>query len=309
MKKTEILEKQQMAYTKALKKIEKCRLSCSKTLEIGYNEHLIVLPEEIKQLTWLTRLSVIGTGISELPDWIGNFDKLKSLNLGSNKLTSLPDSIGNLLNLKEINFDFNRLQTLPETFGNLVSLEGFSLTERTNHPDLEKKYGKSSWFTSLPKSFGNLTSLKYFGIHFTKLKRLPESFGNLSSLKYLNIQSDINTSVSFFPKTIKNLKSLECVRIGSFHEVPEFIAELKKLTILDLSHNQLEFLPDFIGKLIKLKKLILHSTWITELPDWIGDLKNLVELDISNNSIKKFPEIVKTLPKLKYFHDSYNNYN
>ena len=97
------LAEQKKTMAEALEKIEKCRESHSKTLEIGHNGYLNILPQEIRQLTWLTSLSVICTGIKVLPDWIGELENLKSLNLcGNQKIKKLPDSIANLKRLKMI---------------------------------------------------------------------------------------------------------------------------------------------------------------------------------------------------------------
>ena len=253
-------------------KIEQCSLSRSEILEIGPNLNLAVFPEEIRALTWLTSLTVTCTGIEELPDWISELKDLKSIDLSH-----------------------NRLQTLPESFGSLSALEEFYLHETNNHPSAG---GKSSWFSKIPDSFGNLASLKIFDIYDTQLSELPESFGNLLSLKSLSVQSDAQLPDTFYPGTMKNLKSVTEISINGFSKVPGFIAELENLTKLDISHNRLYTLPDFIGKLTKLKTLNLHSTWITELPDWIVNLKQLNDLDISSNEISADPELYNKMPKL-----------
>jgi len=110
----ETLVEQTKARAEALKKIHKCKVSRSKTLKIGDNRNLNTFPEEIRELTWLTSLSVTNTGITELPEWIGELKDLKTLNLsGNNKLKKLPVSIADLQQLKNLNLDNTVLKTLP----------------------------------------------------------------------------------------------------------------------------------------------------------------------------------------------------
>jgi Leucine-rich repeat (LRR) protein len=74
-----VIAEQKAAMTETLEVIEKCKKTHSKTLEIGYNGYLklTVIPEEIRQLTWLTGLYVVYTDIRIIPDWIGELENLK----------------------------------------------------------------------------------------------------------------------------------------------------------------------------------------------------------------------------------------
>jgi Leucine-rich repeat (LRR) protein len=72
------------AMDKALMLIKECKKKHSHYLEIGYNGYLDKFPEEIRELTWLTSLSVVCTEISRIPDWIGGFVNLRFLDLHSN---------------------------------------------------------------------------------------------------------------------------------------------------------------------------------------------------------------------------------
>jgi small GTP-binding protein len=70
----------------------------------------------------ITRLSLRGCGLKELPPEIGNLQNLTSLNLERNQLSTLPPEIGNLQNLTLLILYSNQLSTLPPEIGNLQNL-------------------------------------------------------------------------------------------------------------------------------------------------------------------------------------------
>lgn len=71
--------------------------------------------------------------------------------------------------------------------------------------------------------------------------------------------------------------------------LPDSIGKLSSLITLDLSENRISVLPTTIGGLSSLQKLDLHSNRVVELPDSIGDLLNLVYIDLSVNNLKLLP--------------------
>ncbi|CAN4083615.1 unnamed protein product [Withania somnifera] len=82
--------------------------------------------------------------------------------------------------------------------------------------------------------------------------------------------------------------------------LPDSIGKLSSLITLDLSENRITVLPTTIGGLSSLQKLDLHSNRIVELPDSFGDLLNLVYLDLSGNNLKLLPtnsNMISVLPE------------
>lgn len=71
--------------------------------------------------------------------------------------------------------------------------------------------------------------------------------------------------------------------------LPDSIGKLSSLITLDLSENRIVALPATIGKLSSLTKLDLHSNRISELPESIGDLLSLVCLDLRANQLTTLP--------------------
>uniref|UniRef100_A0A5B6ZI65 Putative leucine-rich repeat family protein n=1 Tax=Davidia involucrata TaxID=16924 RepID=A0A5B6ZI65_DAVIN len=71
--------------------------------------------------------------------------------------------------------------------------------------------------------------------------------------------------------------------------LPDSIGKLSSLITLDLSENRIVALPATIGGLSSLTKLDLHSNRINELPESIGDLLSLVCLDLRGNQLTYLP--------------------
>ncbi|KAL0927580.1 hypothetical protein M5K25_001764 [Dendrobium thyrsiflorum] len=61
----------------------------------------------------------------------------------------------------------------------------------------------------------------------------------------------------------------------------ERLRQLSHLRVLDISHTQIQLLPDSIGKLVHLRYLNLKDTDIRAIPNSIEQLTNLQFLDIS----------------------------
>ncbi|KAM3250206.1 plant intracellular Ras-group-related LRR protein 4 [Capsicum chacoense] len=81
--------------------------------------------------------------------------------------------------------------------------------------------------------------------------------------------------------------------------IPDSLGKLSNLMTLDLSDNRIAVLPTTIGGLSSLQKLDLHGNKIVELPDSVGDLLNLVYLDLSGNSPKTLPLTLARLTHLE----------
>ncbi|EEF29900.1 plant intracellular Ras-group-related LRR protein 4 [Ricinus communis] len=81
--------------------------------------------------------------------------------------------------------------------------------------------------------------------------------------------------------------------------LPDSIGKLSNLVSLDLSENRIVALPATIGGLSSLTKLDLHSNKIAELPESIGDLLSLVFLDLRANHISSLPATFSRLVRLQ----------
>ena len=132
-----VREKHRAAMFDVYRKIKRCRKWHLKSLEIGRCEELQTLPEEIRQLKWLKKLSVTNTGINILPEWIGELINLTVLNLADNKIALLPESFGNLKSLSTLSIQRDMRIDLyfPPSMKNLRSLREVSVNVFHRLPD------------------------------------------------------------------------------------------------------------------------------------------------------------------------------
>ncbi len=103
------------------------RLTQLRKIDLSAN-NLTQFPESIRQLTLLEELN-LNCYLTEIPDWIGEFNKLKELVLCENKLTKIPESIGKLTQLKKLDFRNNKLTEIPDSIVNLKLLNFIDLRD------------------------------------------------------------------------------------------------------------------------------------------------------------------------------------
>ncbi|KAG2277887.1 hypothetical protein Bca52824_060442 [Brassica carinata] len=87
--------------------------------------------------------------------------------------------------------------------------------------------------------------------------------------------------------------------IDNLEWLPDSLGKLSSLVRLDLSENCIMALPPTIGGLLSLTWLDLHSNRIGQLPESIGDLMNLVNLNLSGNQLTSLPSSLSRLISLE----------
>ncbi|XP_042509459.1 plant intracellular Ras-group-related LRR protein 4-like [Macadamia integrifolia] len=88
--------------------------------------------------------------------------------------------------------------------------------------------------------------------------------------------------------------------------LPDSIGKLSGLVTLDLSENRIVALPTTIGRLSSLAKLDLHSNKIARLPESTGDLFSLVCLNLRGNDLTSLPTTIGRLSCLEELNLSLN---
>ncbi len=89
------------------------------------------------------------------------------------------------------------------------------------------------------------------------------------------------------------------------HLFPELgILRFSQLQYVDLSHNQIKYIPDSISRLSQLQHIELSHNKIKHIPDSINGLSKLKILNLACNQIETFPDL--KLPQLESLHLSHN---
>ncbi|GMH38521.1 hypothetical protein BSKO_06405 [Bryopsis sp. KO-2023] len=132
----------------------------------------------------LYHLNLSNSGLTHLPESLGDLPSLKELRLSSNKLSTLPRGLGNLTKLRTLILDHNQLVTLPAGLCQCLCLEELNLeSNKISTPVLDLKRLK------------HLKSLQLFD---NPLEYLPELLvcEELRSLSFMNLRvwSDKNFS-------------------------------------------------------------------------------------------------------------------
>jgi Leucine-rich repeat (LRR) protein len=87
--------------------------------------------------------------------------------------------------------------------------------------------------------------------------------------------------------------------------VPDWIGRLTRLRTLDLGHNLLSSLPDSMAGLQALEILYIHDNRLSVLPAWIGELRGLTYLNAAENGLRVMPPLagLESLIELRLMHN------
>ncbi|XP_075447259.1 leucine-rich repeat and calponin homology domain-containing protein 1 isoform X2 [Ascaphus truei] len=115
------------------------------------------------------------------------------------------------------------------------------------------------------------------------------------------VQADFSKNrLAEFPMEVFQFVSLEALNLyhNCIKMIPDAFVNLQILTYLNISRNQLSFLPACLCGL-PLKVLIASNNKLGSLPEEIGQLQQLMELDVSCNEITSLPQQIGLLKSLR----------
>ncbi|XP_073112535.1 receptor-like protein EIX2 [Elaeis guineensis] len=236
-----------------------------------------------------------------LPDWLGDFRKLKYLDLSGNSISGpIPESLGRLSALQKLYLLDNKLNgTFPKSLGRLVELVelylGWNLLEGVMSEE----------------QFANFTKLKSLDLSQNQLiLNLTSDWIPPFQLQMLDIGScKLGPRFPAWLRMQKNITDLEMSSTGISDAIPDwFWRSFSQIWYLDISSNGITGRVPDLTDFINLDYFNLSCNHFEgPLPNFNSSILSL--LDLSNNSFSGAAhlDIGKSMPNLNYLSLSTNN--
>lgn len=282
------------------------------SLNLSHNNFGDVNNELVLKKNNLKRLDLSENRIDKIPTKMPNMMKLEFIDLSGNHLSSLTDKFGTMETLKHVKLggkeERGLMKKIPKVVYGLPNLEVLSVQKaKLKYIEIDcvtSKYWKQltelnlsrNDLTSIPTGISYLSSLEVLNISHNHLEGdedIPLSVRELGCLKYLNVS---HNRLSKFPCHV-----VACIRLESVHLASNRITEFgeftidprNNITILDLSSNKLETIPDALAGFRRLEILNLSNNQITDIPDeFEKGLPRLKSADLSRNRLTCLPKVV-----------------
>jgi len=247
--------------------------------------------EELFSRIALQRLLLGRNKLTNIPDRVGELDKLNTIDLSYNRLTELPVSLSNLSDLTTLILSGNKFM-IPATEENeLIYKKHQEQQQQQQQQSNDNSNTESNTTTST--SNNRLSTIVQLNVN----NYLPWELCYNTNLKKLDLGSNQSRDdgwdgENLLPLGIFWYSQLETLLL-SFCQLKSIctdIQHLESLTFLDISNNNIKELPKELGSLSNLSTLLAFHNEITSIPNELCSLsESLVTLDLSNNQITTLP--------------------
>lgn len=166
--------------------------------------------------------------------------------------------------------------------------------------------GNTCLIMHVTSDIGLLTELVDLDISGCQLHHLPDSIRHLESLEVLKIH---HNHISSLPEGLCELENLKELDVSHNHELkilPENIGQLKHLRKLIIAYDNFDSLPESLGELAELNEIIADHNHLQSLPGSMAKLSNLEVLDVNHNELRELPPCIKKIAGLKYVNFTHN---
>ncbi|CAJ0942651.1 unnamed protein product, partial [Mesorhabditis belari] len=278
------------------------------------------IPTDIFRMKDLTIIDFSHNQLREVPPNLEYAKGAIVMNLSYNNIENIPNQVfANLVDLIHVDLSNNKIDMLPPQIRRLTLVQVLLLsnnpmshfqlkqlpsmkalrvlhmrnTNRTldNIPpildDLENLMDVDFAENNLPKvpeALYKLKKLRKLDLSGNKISKIELSDGFWESLETLNLSSN---ELTVLPEGIIRMTRLQRLYANNnkltFEGIPSGIGKLIQLTVLHMSHNNLELVPEGLSRCVKLQRLRLDHNRLFTLPEGIHLLPDLAELHLHGN--------------------------
>ncbi|XP_007941343.1 leucine-rich repeat serine/threonine-protein kinase 2 [Orycteropus afer afer] len=304
--------------TNELRDIDALSQKCCIT---GHLEHLEKLelhqnalssfPQQLcETLKCLTHLDLHSNKFTSFPSYLLKMNCITNLDVSRNDIgpSVILDPEVKCLTLKQFNLSYNQLSSVPENLTAVVE-------------KLEQLILEGNRISGICSPL-SLKDLKILNLSKNRISSLSENFlESCPKVESFSARMNFLAAIPFLPSSITSLKLSQ----NKFTCIPEAILNLPHLRSLDMSSNNIQYLPGpahwkslnlrelfFSSNQIsildlsekahawsRVEKLHLSRNKLKEIPPEIGCLENLTSLDVSYNlELRSFPNEMGKLSKI-----------
>ncbi|KJE90630.1 ubiquitin ligase [Capsaspora owczarzaki ATCC 30864] len=146
------------------------------------SNHLVSVPDSIRNLGSLERLNLSDNAIVELGESVGRLSRLTQLIISGNRLRKLPADICCCTQLVVLNASANQLSELPQLFFTFLhNLQSLQLQHNALH--------------SLPQNINKLEQLTHLDLSDNMLQDVPAELGLLTRLQFVSVARNAMTTL------------------------------------------------------------------------------------------------------------------
>ncbi|BFZ13214.1 hypothetical protein BsWGS_16253 [Bradybaena similaris] len=256
--------------------------------------------DDLPRFTFLRSLNLADNQLMTFPLSLCNVRSLMELNLASNKLEEIPPQICELVNLQVLHLHNNLLNSLPEeiskmrqltvivlAFNRFVTIPPVLLQSQHMTFKLDSIIMAGNEISRLPaEQLMHMAHIKKIDLRLNKLQLLPTETARFQSLEHVtHVDIRENHIMDLDIRAIRCLEYLNCER----NNIKTLQVNGSSLKNIFASYNSLQTLT-ISPKPEWLVSLNISHNKLTELPNWLPDCFFLVNLDVSHNMLTVLPD-------------------
>ncbi|GFY54361.1 protein phosphatase PHLPP-like protein [Trichonephila inaurata madagascariensis] len=220
--------------------------------------------------------------------------RLKRLHCDFNHLGSLPLDWSSLVSLTSLTLSNNRLDLLPTTIWTLQCLEVLNLQRNRICVIDPLPEGAASRLKELRLSWNRLSgtldlsplvNISHLDVSHNDLEDLEIS--KLYKLESLDVSQNALKALNLEGSRVRTLQADgNGLEIITCKQVPLYLEKL------DISHNNFEYLPEWITEAKSLHTILADHNHLSHVPIEIFSCCNLMDLRLNHNLLVKLPDFL-----------------